>query len=827
MKKFLLFVAFFTALIFVVSCGGGSKNNNKSDDPDTGESKTDEDTADTGSTDTDDSEEDTGSTDTDSDDKTDSGDKTDSEDDADTTHDDDADTTPDSDDDTDTADTVSDDDGDGVNKDLPEKNFYVGLMAFNEELFVKEIGLLDNSTLNDYNTFVDNLIYDDSGHFYESALYYADYTALGMMRDYLVPSDLEKVVLITMVPPRSDLQRSFEIGCDIYYSRDDCDLYDPEQYDPDHYGQDNDDPNYYYPYTYRDAIHDIIANEKIHNKKVEAYSIGWDSVNIYKLKPEGEDDWTDYFYEDQTKAEVVENMKKMSSCDDGSENCDDYVFIASSADEMYDNLIKITEKIYADIKMSKVDVSIPDEYQDGQRLRLVFDNYYEKSDLYIEATYHRTAERTLEDIEYHGIAVNTPVVTGSPDGDFHRFVFTDLKYEDGTTPLSDTDLSRAMLAKETSSGKWEKELTFDHANVYEKRSSTLLMFLLDFGTGNAEYINGSMKEDAKNFMNLLANISPDVYDSNIDTAEKGCRAIIGPYDTTEYSWDDAGARCIKRVNCPDKPESASWNYTPWIKQEWTGVSWLPEAVSVYNDTPDGNSCRYTCKNDTVWDGSECVIPTLCYPNNPCDSISNSTGECTEQKIYDEYTGFLIETVYICGCNNGFLWDEDDLLCRQIPATFSECNTSDTTLLSFPCKDSTTYIWSELYKSKDWQQAKAHCDGLNALNYGGFSSGWHLPTVSELRTLIKSCDGTVTDGACGVTDSCLSPSCWNLSNCSCTQSATPKYSKFKDKVVLWSSSAVSNYSSADLAWFVDFSQGQVSNMDKSASAQFRCVRKIQQ
>jgi len=833
MKKFLLFVAFFTALIFVVSCGGGSKKDKITDNPDTEKNVADEDSADTGSTDTDESEEDTGSTDTDSEDKTDSGDKTDSEDDADTTHDD-ADTTPDSDDDTDTADTVSDDDGDGVNKDLPEKNFYVGLMAFNEELSVKEIGLLDNSTLNDYNTFVDNLIYDDSGYFHESALYYADYTALGMMRDYLVPSDLEKVVLITMVPPRTDLLRSFIIGCNLYDSRDDCDLFDPDHYDPEHYGrQDNDDPDYYNPDEYKNAIHDMIVNEKIHGKKVEAYAIGWDSVNIYKLRPEPEEEeewYVDYIYKDQIKAEVRADMKKMSSCDESSENCDDYVFIASSADEMHDNLMKIAEKIYADTKMSKLDVSIPDEYQDGQRLRLVFDTYYEKSDLYIEATYRRTGERTLEDIEYYGIAGNTPIVTGSPDGDFHHFVFKDLKYEDGTTPLSNTDLSRAMLAKETSPGKWEKEPVFDHSNVFEKRYSTQVMFLLDFGTSNAEYINGNMKEDVKSFMDLLANLSLDFYESNIDTAIKVCREFIMSDDRGGAYWEeDLG--CLRNADCPDKPETASWNYASHVLQEWTGVSWQPEAITVYNETPDGNSCRYTCKDDKVWTGSECVRPTLCYPNNPCDSIDNSTGECTEQKIYDEEWGYLIKTVYICGCKQGYLWNENDLLCRQIPTTFSECNTEDITSLSFPCKDSTDYadyVWSELYKKMTWQEAKNYCSNLNSLNYGGFSSGWHLPTVDELRTLItNNCANTKPGGPCKVKESCLSLSCGDWNDCHCPNLTLPQYSKFGDKDMLWSSSAVSNYSEADLAWFVDFSNAAVSNYEMSYPAQFRCVRKIQQ
>lgn len=124
----------------------------------------------------------------------------------------------------------------------------------------------------------------------------------------------------------------------------------------------------------------------------------------------------------------------------------------------------------------------------------------------------------------------------------------------------------------------------------------------------------------------------------------------------------------------------------------------------------------------------------------------------------------------------------------------------------------------------WNESVAFCDSLT---WGGHSD-WRLPTISELRSLIRGCSATETGGACRVTDSCTSRSSCNDSECtSCSGGGGPSDGCYWGSELLgvcisyWSSSADADDS--NYAWRVNFDNGDLHSHDTTRHHFVRCVR----
>ncbi|MBP5435027.1 DUF1566 domain-containing protein [bacterium] len=344
----------------------------------------------------------------------------------------------------------------------------------------------------------------------------------------------------------------------------------------------------------------------------------------------------------------------------------------------------------------------------------------------------------------------------------------------------------------------------------------------------------------------------------------------------------------RTADCTGLPENAEWNTVSSITQKKNGSSWTPSSQGTYNTKASTTECRFKCIDGYLWNGSKCLNPCEpnpcdnfegatgvctviengykcecaegfiwngsecidpCNPN-PCRDKENSTHICT---IDENNTDF-----YFCECEDKHIWfqgecrrdlcdpnpclevenatgycknaqDYSDYMCEcdnsnfewngTICKTFPVCSPESET----PCKDSQTgLIWSaRSLDAMDWTGAVSYCENSTE---DGFKD-WRLPTINELRTLIRNCSGTRIGGSCPVKDpDCLIVYCADTNACRCEVEWDTErgfYSKFGESSILWSSSAVSDFSGA---WVVNFfSAFVVFHTYGDSDPYVRCVR----
>lgn len=160
------------------------------------------------------------------------------------------------------------------------------------------------------------------------------------------------------------------------------------------------------------------------------------------------------------------------------------------------------------------------------------------------------------------------------------------------------------------------------------------------------------------------------------------------------------------------------------------------------------------------------------------------------------------------CNEGLTCDEENNIC----------------VVGFG-SSSGSLTWSSLAPSTmTWQDAVNYCSRLSEDG----ANGWRLPTITELRTLIRGCDTTEAyarpNVSCAVREpTCLSASCEDIDKCHCERRNNSSfYSKLEDgDIWLCSSSVVSDRT--DFVWSVGFATAAVHPSSKSYPHSVRCVR----
>ncbi|MCP4674497.1 MAG: DUF1566 domain-containing protein [Deltaproteobacteria bacterium] len=128
----------------------------------------------------------------------------------------------------------------------------------------------------------------------------------------------------------------------------------------------------------------------------------------------------------------------------------------------------------------------------------------------------------------------------------------------------------------------------------------------------------------------------------------------------------------------------------------------------------------------------------------------------------------------------------------------------------------------------WFEAIEYC---RTLAIGGHDD-WYLPDIADLRTLIRGCEATQTDGVCTDIGGSCEPNCGNVedSNCEgCSYSDGPgEGGLYLDPSLngfgnsgFWSTST--DAGDSEYAWHVNFRSAKVSSVSKNSAFAVSCVR----
>ena len=144
------------------------------------------------------------------------------------------------------------------------------------------------------------------------------------------------------------------------------------------------------------------------------------------------------------------------------------------------------------------------------------------------------------------------------------------------------------------------------------------------------------------------------------------------------------------------------------------------------------------------------------------------------------------------------------------------------------KDPVTHLmWQKHIQDKtmNWKEAVAYCKKLTT---GGYKD-WHLPSIDELRSLVRKCPSTETNGPCNIKlTGCLDPLCWDTAcnGCPLDKGRNTDGMYLPDEIhahccIYWSSTTLINNKYE--VWTISFNLARIDNNLKDYNFSVICVR----
>ena len=321
---------------------------------------------------------------------------------------------------------------------------YVGIVGFNDQLYMKDIGILSEATKNDYKSFVNGLSRKNG-----TMLYYAVDIALDMLDKANIKTPLKNVTLIIFT---DGLDQGSLMMTDKYETSNE----------------------------YLEAMSKRITSTTVNGIPINAYSVGLCGNDVTNVSL------------------FSQNLRYLASSE---ENC----YELSNISGLSGRLKAIANQIINVSKRQTISIEIPG-VDSGTRERITFDGKpAESSQLYIEGTFNRK-DLSLHDVTYHGLkATSGTMVQGTQNGIFVTYTFMGLRLETGSGLIPTSNIQHYYMLPSTSS--WQKNTEFGSSKDTQtsvSHSGATIFLILDCSSSLGSDFS-KMQQYSNEFINMIAN----------------------------------------------------------------------------------------------------------------------------------------------------------------------------------------------------------------------------------------------------------------------------------------------------------------------------------
>jgi|GEM_PF-2588801 len=330
---------------------------------------------------------------------------------------------------------------------------------------------------------------------------------------------------------------------------------------------------------------------------------------------------------------------------------------------------------------------------------------------------------------------------------------------------------------------------------------------------------------AKWQMSLFGNLNKDAKltgkDFEIEYALQTKDGLTGAYVTKKLKVADTEPECSEGLCC---------NGGQWIEKDAQclkndNLACTEQACNAQHE------CVATLLPETCLIADTCYIPYDLNPENECEKCWPE--ESTEAWVYYNSAacdaGDGPESGY---CNDGVclpLAVDGDFEAAEADGDVE--SDGDAESESETESDSETIaVWNDEQSGLGWE-LDAPQEGMNLndcatrcseLAIDGLN-GWHIPTITELRSLIRNCDATVSGGSCTVSDDCAASGECRDETCDGCGGDIACYTvdELAEACGIYQAATLDD-DDGTYIWSIDFNTGSINNVLWSELHLCRCV-----